>query len=131
MRVPAVLNRYALSICSGDFNEWIRKNASVDLRYSYLYTGEYEIFEFDLGNTFNYAEMAALIAPRPFMVERGHQDGVGTDEWVSYEYAKVRRLYTQLGIPERTAIEYFNGPHMIHGVGTFDFLHQHLRWPKR
>jgi hypothetical protein len=34
----------------------------------------------DLGSTFNYAEMAALIAPRPFMVERGHFDGVGVDE---------------------------------------------------
>lgn len=131
MRVPALLDRYALSICSGDFNEWIRKNASVDLRYGYLYTGEYEIFEYNLGHTFNYAEMAALIAPRPFMVERGHDDGVGVDEWVSYEYAKVRRLYTKLGIPQRTTIEYFDGPHTIHGVGTFDFLHEHLRWPKR
>ena len=49
-------------------------------RYSYVWTGEYEIFEFDLGSTFNYAEMAALIAPRPFMVERGHFDGVAPDE---------------------------------------------------
>ena len=44
--------------------------------YSYVWSPEYEIFEFDLGSTFNYAEMAALIAPRPFMVERGHFDNV-------------------------------------------------------
>ena len=50
------------------------------------------MFEFDLGSTFNYAEMAGLIAPRPFMVERGHHDGVGPDEWVAYEYAKVALL---------------------------------------
>ena len=25
------------------------------------------------------------IAPRPFMVERGHDDGVGLDEWVAFE----------------------------------------------
>jgi dienelactone hydrolase len=131
MRLPALIERYALSICSGDFNEWIRKNASVDLRYSYMFTGEYEMFEYNLGPTFNYAEMAALIAPRPFMVERGHKDGVGADEWVSYEYAKVRRLYTQLGLPERTAIEYFDGPHTINGAGTFEFLHRHLKWPPR
>jgi dienelactone hydrolase len=131
MRLPAVIGRYALSICSGDFNEWIRKNASVDLRYSYMFSGEYEMFEYNLGSTFNYAEMAALIAPRPFMVERGHTDGVGTDEWVSYEYAKVRRLYTRLGIPERTTIEYFDGPHTINGAGTFEFLHRHLNWPRR
>jgi dienelactone hydrolase len=131
MRIPAIFDRYSVSICSGDFNEWIRKNASVDARYSYMFSPEYEMFEFNLGNTFNYAEMAALIAPRPFMVERGHFDGVGTDEWVSYEYAKVRRLYTELRIPERTAIEYFDGPHRINGEGTFDFLHQHLNWPKK
>ena len=83
MRVPALLPRYRLSICSGDFNEWIAKNVSVDYRGSYMFTGEYEMPEFNLGNTFNYAEMAALIAPRPFMVERGHDDGVGIDEWVA------------------------------------------------
>ena len=61
--------------------------------YSYVWGGEYEIFEFDLGSTFNYAEMAALIAPRPFMVERGHFDGVAPDEAVAYEFAKVYHLY--------------------------------------
>jgi hypothetical protein len=131
MRVPAILERYCLSICSGDFNEWIWKNASYDFRGSYVWTNEYEMPEWNLGNTFNYAEMAALIAPRPFMVERGHDDGVGIDEWVAYEYAKVRRLYAKLGIPERTTIEFFNGGHEIHGQGTFAFLHKHLGWPER
>jgi dienelactone hydrolase len=129
MRVPAIVERYCLSICSADFNQWIWKNVSTRDRYSYVSTGEYEMFEFDLGNTYNYAEMAALIAPRPFMVERGHHDGVAPDEWVAFEYAKVRRLYAALRIPERTTIEFFDGPHTIHGVATFDFLHKHLDWP--
>ncbi|MBM3123123.1 MAG: hypothetical protein FJZ97_13210, partial [Chloroflexi bacterium] len=77
MRVPAMLPQYCLSICSADFNEWVLKNASWEDTFSYVFTGEYEIFEWDLGHTFNYAEMAYLIAPRPFMVERGHHDGVG------------------------------------------------------
>jgi dienelactone hydrolase len=131
MRVPALLGGYALSICSADFNEWIWKNTRADSKYSYLLTGEYEMVEFDLGNTFNYAEMASLIAPRPFMVERGHHDGVAPDEWVAYEYAKVRRFYVGLGLGDRTAIEFFDGPHTIHGVGTFEFLHRHLHWSKR
>jgi hypothetical protein len=42
----------------------------------------------------------------------------------------VKRLYDKLLIPERTEIEYFDGPHMIHGVGTFKFLHRHLNWPE-
>ena len=132
MRVPPLVGGYCLSICSADFNEWVWKNASTRARYSYVWTGEYEIFEFDLGSTFNYAEMAALIAPRPFMVERGHFDGVAPDEAVAYEFAKVRRLYqAQLGIGDRCRIEWFVGPHTINGQGTFEFLHRHLDWPKR
>jgi dienelactone hydrolase len=130
MRVPALVPRYCLSICAGDFNEWVEKNVSADFPGSYMFTFEYEMYEFDLGYTFNYAEMAALIAPRPFMVERGHDDGVGIDEMVAYEYAKVRRLYSRLKIPERTEIEFFAGRHEIHGQGTFRFLRKHLGFPK-
>ena len=130
MRVPSLLDRYALSICSADFNEWVKKNTTVDRRHSYVFTGEYEIFEFDLGHTYNYAEMGVMLAPRPFMVERGHNDGVAPDEWVAYEYAKIRRTYGYLGIPEKTEIEYFNGPHTINGQATYRFLHKHLDWPE-
>jgi len=131
MRVPAVLDRYCLSICSGDFNEWVLKCVSDIHPSGYLFSPEYEIWEWDLGHTFNYAEMALLIAPRPFMVERGHEDGVGLDEHVGYEFAKVLRGYTKLGVPERAQIEWFDGPHTIHGEGTYRFLHQWLRWPER
>jgi cephalosporin-C deacetylase-like acetyl esterase len=131
MRIPALLGRYCVVICSGDFNEWIWKNINLVWPNSYMFTVEYDMYEFNLANTFNYAEMAALIAPRPFMVERGHDDGVGLDEWVAYEFAKVRRLYARLGIPERTEIEFFSGAHEIHGRGTFAFLHRHLSWPEK
>ena len=135
MRIPPLVDGYCLSICSADFNDWVWKNASSRSPYSYVWTGEYEIFEWDLGSTFNYAEMAALICPRPFMVERGHFDGVGKDEWVGYEFGKVRHLYAaKLFIPERCEIEWFYGKyqgiHTINGQGTYDFLHRHLKWPK-
>jgi hypothetical protein len=130
MRIPALVEEYCLSICSADFNDWVWKNASTAAPYSYVWTGEYEIFEFDLGSTFNYAEMAALIAPRPFMVERGHFDTVGPDERVALEFAKVRFLYeARLGLPGRTEIGWFVGPHAIHGGSTYPFLHRHLSWP--
>ncbi len=131
MRIPPLVTDYCLSICSADFNEWVRKNASTRHDFSYVWTAEYEIFEWDLGSTFNYAEMAYLICPRPFMVERGHFDGVGVDEWVAYEYAKVRHLYQALlHIGDQTEIEWFVGPHTINGVGTYQFLHKHLNWPE-
>ncbi len=130
MRVPPLVSDYCLSICSADFNEWVDKNASTTNPRSYVWSGEYEIFEFDLGSTFNYAEMAALIAPRPFMVERGHFDGVADDWTVAWEFAKVRNLYAaQLHIGDRCEIEWFVGPHKINGQGTYRFLHKHLNWP--
>jgi dienelactone hydrolase len=132
VRVPPILHdMYALSICSADFNEWVRKNATFDDGHSYLFTGEYEMPEWNLGHVANYAELASLMAPRPFMVERGHDDGVAPDEWVAEEYAKVRRHYDRLGLGDRTEIEFFNGPHTINGVKTFEFLHKHLDWPNR
>ena len=63
------------------------------------------------------------------MVERGHHDGVAPDEWVAYEYAKVRRRYVALGVADRTEIEFFDGRHEINSQATFDFLDRHLKWP--
>jgi dienelactone hydrolase len=130
MRVPALLKGYCLSICSGDFNDWARKVAATDSDYSFVFTVEWEMPYFNMGSTFNYAELAYLMVPRPFMVERGHHDGVAPDEWVASEYAKVRWAYDNLGLADRTEIEFFNGGHTINGQGTFDFLHKHLKWPK-
>ena len=130
MRVPTILENYALSICSGDFNQWTRKVAATDQPFSFMPTIEWEMPYWNLGHTFDYAEMGYLMVPRPFMVERGHLDRVGRDAWVAHEYAKVAWLYAQLGLADRTRIEYFQGGHSINGEGTFDFLHRHLDWPR-
>ena len=130
MRVPAILDRYCLSICSGDFNEWVVKNTNIDRPESYMFTMEYDMYEFGLAERFNYAEMAALIAPRPFMVERGHRDGVAPDEWIGREFAKVKRTYDELNLADRVEIAYFNDGHRIDGAGTFPFLARHLGWPR-
>ena len=131
VRVPPMLKQYALSICSADFNEWVVKNVSNEDGYSYMFTGEYEMFEWNMGHVANYAELSNLMTPRPFMVERGHRDGVAPDEWVAWEFAKVRRHYDQLGLGDKTEIEFFNGPHTINGQRTYEFLHRHLKWPQR
>jgi dienelactone hydrolase len=129
MRLPSLLPGYALSICSGDFNDWTRKVNSTHDRKSFMFTDEWEIACFDMGGTFSYAELSYLIFPRPFMVERGHHDGVGLDAWVASEYAKTRWFYEQFGLADKTAIEFFNGGHAINAQGTFEFLRRHLNWP--
>ncbi|MFO0878163.1 MAG: hypothetical protein U0840_12505 [Gemmataceae bacterium] len=131
MRVPPLVDRYCLSICSGDFTDWPRTIASNEDRFSYLFTGEYEIPEWNLAHEASYAELAMLMAPRSFMVEAGHRDGGQPTELVAADFGKVRRFYDQLKIGPRAEIEFFDGPHTIHGQGTFRFLHQHLNWPNR
>jgi hypothetical protein len=131
VRVPTILEKYALSICSGDFNQWTRKVAATDQPFSFMRTIEWEMPYWNLGHTFDYAEMTYLMLPRPFMVERGHHDRVSRDQWVAHEYAKVRWFYAQFGLGDRTGIEYFQGGHSMRSEGTFDFLHRHLNWPKR
>ncbi len=129
VRIPPLLEGYALSICSGDFNQWTRKVAATDQPWSFMRTIEWEMPYWNWGHTFDYAEMAYLMVPRPFMVERGHLDLVGRDQWVAHEYAKVRFLYAQLGLADRTAIEFFQGAHSFNAQGAVAFLHEHLRWP--
>ncbi len=129
MRVPSVLEGYCLSICSGDFGDWTRKVVDSHNKMSFMNTLEWEMPYFNMGNTFSYAEMAYLIFPRPFMVERGHDDLVQPDEWVAYEYGKVRYLYDKFNLEDKTTIEFFNGGHSMRNEGTFKFLHKHLRWP--
>lgn len=130
MRVPSVLPGYCLSICSGDFGDYTRKVVDTHFVRGFMNSMEWEIPVFNMGSTFSHAELAYLIFPRPFMVERGHDDLVQQTEWVSYEFGKVRYLYDQFGLGDKTEIEYFNGGHSMRGEGTFDFLHKHLNWPE-
>ena len=48
---PFVDDRYSCSICSADFNDWIAKNTSTEFKGSYLFTGEWEMQDWNLGNT--------------------------------------------------------------------------------
>lgn len=129
MRVPSILEGYSLSICSADFGDWTRKVVDTHFNNSFMYTNEWEMPYFRMGSTFSYAEMAYLIFPRPFMVERGRHDLVQPDEFVAYEYAKVSFLYDQFNLLDKTQIQFFNGGHASKNEGTFLFLHKHLAWP--
>lgn len=129
MRVPPILDGYCLSICAGDFGDWTRKVADTHYKGSFMNTIEWEMPTFNMGNTFSYAEMAYLIFPRPFMVERGHHDLIQPDAWIGSEFGKIRFFYDQFNLGDRAEIEYFNGGHTMRGEGSFKFLHKHLRWP--
>jgi hypothetical protein len=61
------------------------------------------------------------------MVEFGYGDRAVQLEGAAAEFAKIERLYARLGVPERAAIDYFEGGHTVPGRGTFAFLDRWLR----
>lgn len=129
LRVPPFDPRFRAVVCAGDFNEWIGKLTTTEEPWSYLFTDEYDVLEWNLAHIVSHAELAMLIAPRPLLVERGHRDAVGTDEWVLAEFARVRRFYDEMGIGERAAITFFNGPHRIDGREALRFFRRWLTVP--
>ncbi|SHG30595.1 Dienelactone hydrolase family protein [Fodinibius roseus] len=129
LRVPVVLKDYSVVVSSAYFNDWLNKAVSTNYSNSYYWEDSIGIYEWNMGNTFTHAEMAAMIAPRPFMVEDGYLDGVAPYEMVASEFGKVERWYDMMGISERAELEIFKGGHEINGKGTFRFLHKYLNWP--
>ncbi len=129
MFVPPAVEGYSLSICCANFNQWTRMVAGTETM-GYMFTGQWEFPHFNMGGAFSHAELAYLMVPRPFMVERGHHDSVALDSEVVGEFAKVQWLYDQLGLGDRVSMEVFSGGHCINGEGTFSFLHRHLDWPE-
>ena len=54
-------------------------------------------------------------------MERGHRDKVGTDEWVEYEF---RRLKGYAPKPGMAALAFFEGDHRTDGAAAIPFLKQ-------
>jgi cephalosporin-C deacetylase-like acetyl esterase len=132
MSIVPLIPAYCLSICSANFNYWNYKlaNTLIDSNWSsgYVFLPYYEMFEFDMANTFDHSDMARLIAPRPFMVERGHLDGVAWDEYVGFEFGKVRYFYDHcLKIPERAEILWMDGGHTTYIEQSHLFIDKFLK----
>ncbi|MCC6539305.1 MAG: dienelactone hydrolase family protein, partial [Bryobacterales bacterium] len=54
VRIPAVEPRIKAVVCSGNFNEWSWKITTDEQPFSYQFTREYEIYEFNQTNTFGH-----------------------------------------------------------------------------
>jgi dienelactone hydrolase len=127
IRAVAALDGYAAAVFSGDFNDNAQAIGTVRHdRNEQMFYADYDLVEWDLAPRFNYAEMVALFAPRPVMVEFGYADRAVQLEGAAAEFAKVTRLYARLGAPERAQIEFFEGGHTVPGRGTFAFLRRWL-----
>ena len=73
----------------------------------------------------DHADLGALIAPRPLLVESGTEDNIFPVESARRTMAEVRAVYEQLDAVDRLEHEVFEGGHKWHGVRAYPFL---ARW---
>jgi hypothetical protein len=75
-------------------------------------------------------DIAALVAPRPLLIESARQDPLngprGIDN-VLEQYAVTERAYRLTGAAHRLKHDVFDGGHMWHGMASLDWLDQWLR----
>jgi dienelactone hydrolase len=72
------------------------------------------------------SDLAALIAPRPCLIEHGTRDPIFPIEHVKKTVAKAKRAWKIFGMPENLQTDYFPGDHQIHGKEAYRFLRKHL-----
>lgn len=74
-------------------------------------------------------DLAALIAPRPLLVEAGHYDPIFPVDSVRKSVARTRRIYGVFGQEGQVESDFFEGRHRISGRRAYDFLSEKLSAP--
>ncbi len=87
MRVPPLLEKYALSICAGDLNNGLAK-CSDGRAFSFMRTIEWRC-PMELGTRSITLRWLILWTPRPLMSNRGQPNLVGRDHWGG---ARIREM---------------------------------------
>lgn len=83
-----------------------------------------------LWETADMGDLGALIAPRPLLIEAARQDDLNGPRGilnVEQQYAITTQAYTLLGVPDRLALDTFDGGHVWHGTLALDWLDRWLR----
>jgi dienelactone hydrolase len=114
----AVDTRITAAVVSGYFCDWRHSILSIFHCTCNFVPGLLNIGEL--------SDLAALIAPRPVMVEHGTRDEIFPIEHVKRTVAKARRAWKLFGAEDNLETDYFQGRHRINGPAAYDFLARHL-----
>ncbi|NLD44817.1 MAG: hypothetical protein GX657_15145 [Chloroflexi bacterium] len=82
-----------------------------------------------LYETVDMGDIAALIAPRPLLIETGNRDGLNGASGlanVTSQLDIIRRAYALLGRPDAIYHDIFDGEHRWNGVQAIPWMKRHL-----
>ncbi len=111
--------RIKVAVCSGYFNSWWGFPL-----LPWNMCGSQMLF--DVVNWFDHLELAALIAPRPLLIEIGTNDPIFPVDVTVREFEKLSQLYETLGVRERLDIDVFDGGHEYSGAKAYDWFDKWL-----
>ncbi|NLX03550.1 MAG: acetylxylan esterase [Phycisphaerae bacterium] len=72
-------------------------------------------------------ELAALLAPRPVLIEAGTRDGIFPIEAVRDAVGRLREIYAVWDASNQIELDEFEGRHQISGRRAYDFLVEKLQ----
>ncbi|MBM4083670.1 MAG: hypothetical protein FJ272_02685 [Planctomycetes bacterium] len=79
-------------------------------------------YVFGLGKYLEHEDIAALIAPRPLLVESATRDPIFPVEVAKQTVERLRPLYALCGVPDRIDQDVFEGKHEISGAKAFEWF---------
>jgi dienelactone hydrolase len=116
--VSAWDERVAAAVVSGYFSSWAESH-----KMPWNMCGS-QVLPGMLGRL-EHVDLAALVAPRPLLIETGTDDDLFPAPVARSEFAKLRQVYAALGVPDRLEHDVFAGGHEWHGAEAYPFLE---RW---
>ncbi len=72
-------------------------------------------------------DLAALLAPRPTLIEAGTYDKIFPIEAVRDAFAKLKQIYKLWDAEDKVELDEFEGRHQISGKRAYKFLQEHLK----
>jgi dienelactone hydrolase len=111
--------RVSAAVVSGYFSSWAESH-----KVPWNMCGSQVLFGM-LGRM-EHADLGALVAPRPLLVESGRDDLLFPVAEAEASLARIRPLYHLHGVADRLVHDAFDGEHQWHGERAYPFLDRWL-----
>jgi dienelactone hydrolase len=107
--------RVAAAVVSGYFSSWAESH-----KVPWNMCGS-QVLPGMLGRM-EHADLGALVAPRPLLIETGNQDPLFPQAAAEESVARLRRVYDRDGAGDGLVHDVFEGEHQWHGTEAYPFL---------